>query len=246
MQCVAMNRTLTNVLFGGISAPANQPEHKIEGVITKTSVDDTVDALLNAESVILVRYLSSEHRTAVDTDRHAIAGRWIWHGCGQSAVRYRRRRGDAEVEGHRDALRHPPCGWEVCFTFFAGATNRSSLRATECPGSATCCSPRPPSRTTVSNTQIYTSGIRAPPLTPSVCSRARDGRDQRRLREHGRDARHRRERHREPDRARGRLAHRGHARAARVEEQAGHRHEARHVQRIRCVFLPVPPTLSGG
>ncbi|OJT08185.1 NAD(P) transhydrogenase, mitochondrial [Trametes pubescens] len=54
IMCVAMNRTLTNVLFGGISAPANQPEHKIEGTITKTSVDDTADALLNAESVILV------------------------------------------------------------------------------------------------------------------------------------------------------------------------------------------------
>ncbi|EIW60365.1 PNTB-domain-containing protein [Trametes versicolor FP-101664 SS1] len=54
IMCVAMNRTLTNVLFGGISAPANQPEHKIEGTITKTSVDDTADALLNAESAILV------------------------------------------------------------------------------------------------------------------------------------------------------------------------------------------------
>lgn len=50
-----MNRTLTNVLFGGISAPANQPEHKIEGTITKTNVDDTVDSLLNSENVILVR-----------------------------------------------------------------------------------------------------------------------------------------------------------------------------------------------
>ncbi|KAI8998648.1 PNTB-domain-containing protein [Trametes punicea] len=54
IMCVAMNRTLTNVLFGGISAPAGQAEQKIEGAITKTTVDDTVDALLNAESVILV------------------------------------------------------------------------------------------------------------------------------------------------------------------------------------------------
>ncbi|KAM5535172.1 hypothetical protein V8D89_011108 [Ganoderma adspersum] len=54
IMCVAMNRTLTNVLFGGISAPANQPEHKIEGTITKTNVDDTVDSLLNSENVILV------------------------------------------------------------------------------------------------------------------------------------------------------------------------------------------------
>ncbi|WEW55749.1 oxidoreductase [Emydomyces testavorans] len=52
-QCVAMNRSLTNVLFGGISSPT-QIEHQIEGQITKTSVDDTADALLNAESVIIV------------------------------------------------------------------------------------------------------------------------------------------------------------------------------------------------
>ena len=52
-----MNRTLTNVLFGGISAPAGQPEHKIEGTITKTSIDDTVDSLLNSENVILVRVI---------------------------------------------------------------------------------------------------------------------------------------------------------------------------------------------
>ena len=50
-----MNRSLTNVLFGGISAPsASDPVHKIEGTITKTTVDDTVDALANADSVILV------------------------------------------------------------------------------------------------------------------------------------------------------------------------------------------------
>ena len=48
-----MNRSLTNVLFGGIAAPA-QTDFKIEGQITKTSVDEVVDALLNAENVILV------------------------------------------------------------------------------------------------------------------------------------------------------------------------------------------------
>ncbi|KAI1953779.1 hypothetical protein LOY89_000609 [Ophidiomyces ophidiicola] len=53
IMCVAMNRSLTNVLFGGISSPT-QTEHKIEGQITKTSVDDTADTLLNAESVIIV------------------------------------------------------------------------------------------------------------------------------------------------------------------------------------------------
>ncbi|KAL0071322.1 hypothetical protein AAF712_001178 [Marasmius tenuissimus] len=53
IMCVAMNRSLANVLFGGIEA-APTTEHKIEGVITKTSVDDTVDALSNADNVILV------------------------------------------------------------------------------------------------------------------------------------------------------------------------------------------------
>lgn len=54
LQCVAMNRSLTNVLFGGIGATAPTETHKIEGVITKTSVEDTVEALANADSVILV------------------------------------------------------------------------------------------------------------------------------------------------------------------------------------------------
>ncbi|KAL1747550.1 NAD(P) transhydrogenase beta subunit-domain-containing protein [Schizophyllum fasciatum] len=54
IMCVAMNRSLTNVLFGGIAPTAPQADAKIEGVITKTTVDDTVDALSNAENVILV------------------------------------------------------------------------------------------------------------------------------------------------------------------------------------------------
>ena len=48
-----MNRSLANVLFGGI-APIAQTDYKIEGAITKTTVDETVDALANAESVIIV------------------------------------------------------------------------------------------------------------------------------------------------------------------------------------------------
>jgi len=53
IMCIAMNRSLTNVLFGGINAPTVS-DHKIEGTITKTTVDDTVDSLANADSVILV------------------------------------------------------------------------------------------------------------------------------------------------------------------------------------------------
>lgn len=52
IMCVAMNRSLTNVLFGGI-API-QASKKIEGEVVKTSVDETVDALANAENVIIV------------------------------------------------------------------------------------------------------------------------------------------------------------------------------------------------
>lgn len=56
-QCVAMNRSLTNVLFGG-TAPALAPEdYKIEGQITQTNVDDVVEALANADNVILVWFL---------------------------------------------------------------------------------------------------------------------------------------------------------------------------------------------
>lgn len=48
-----MNRSLTNVLFGGIGTQT-QSQKKIEGEITKATVDETVDALSNAENVIIV------------------------------------------------------------------------------------------------------------------------------------------------------------------------------------------------
>jgi len=63
-----MNRSLTNVLFGGIAAPVESAK-KMEGVVTKvryydclpskrltfgkTSVEETVEALLDAETVII-------------------------------------------------------------------------------------------------------------------------------------------------------------------------------------------------
>ncbi|RYP21269.1 hypothetical protein DL765_002318 [Monosporascus sp. GIB2] len=53
VMCVAMNRSLTNVLFGGISAPATA-DYKIEGSVTQTSAEDTAEALVNAENVIIV------------------------------------------------------------------------------------------------------------------------------------------------------------------------------------------------
>jgi NAD(P) transhydrogenase len=52
--CVAMNRSLTNVLFGGLGTPTQVQEYKPQGEVTQTSVDDLADALLNSEKVILI------------------------------------------------------------------------------------------------------------------------------------------------------------------------------------------------
>jgi NAD(P) transhydrogenase len=54
IMCVAMNRSLPNVLFGGITAPSQQAEASIEGTITQTSVEETADMLFNSDSVIIV------------------------------------------------------------------------------------------------------------------------------------------------------------------------------------------------
>lgn len=53
IMCVAMNRSLTNVLFGGIAPPA-QTDYKVEGEITKTTAEETAEALSNAQNVIIV------------------------------------------------------------------------------------------------------------------------------------------------------------------------------------------------
>ncbi|KAI0517618.1 NAD(P) transhydrogenase mitochondrial precursor [Xylaria bambusicola] len=53
IMCVAMNRSLTNVLFGGISAPTTT-DYKVEGTVVQTNVDETAEALINAENVIIV------------------------------------------------------------------------------------------------------------------------------------------------------------------------------------------------
>lgn len=48
-----MNRTLSNILFGGIASEMAS-DYKIEGSVTQITVDETADALANADSVILV------------------------------------------------------------------------------------------------------------------------------------------------------------------------------------------------
>ncbi|KAG1782603.1 PNTB-domain-containing protein [Suillus placidus] len=54
IMCVAMNRSIINVLFGGIGTVAPNEVTQIEGIVTKTNIEDTVEALANSESVILV------------------------------------------------------------------------------------------------------------------------------------------------------------------------------------------------
>jgi H+-translocating NAD(P) transhydrogenase len=53
IMCVAMNRSLTNVLFGGI-APVAKTDQKIEGEITKTTVEETAQALKDSQKVVIV------------------------------------------------------------------------------------------------------------------------------------------------------------------------------------------------
>ena len=79
-----MNRSLTNVLFGG-AAPALAPEdYKIEGQITQTNADDVAEALVNADNVILVWFL----RVYNVTQSHVsvVTGSWIRYGSGEGTV----------------------------------------------------------------------------------------------------------------------------------------------------------------
>ncbi|KAI0247966.1 PNTB-domain-containing protein [Lactifluus subvellereus] len=54
IMCVAMNRSPANVLFGGAAPAAAPSDYKVEGQITQTNVDDVVEALADADNVILV------------------------------------------------------------------------------------------------------------------------------------------------------------------------------------------------
>lgn len=49
-----MNRSLVNVLFGGIAPlAASESERKMEGTVIQASVDDAIDALVNAGTVVI-------------------------------------------------------------------------------------------------------------------------------------------------------------------------------------------------
>ena len=54
IMCVAMNRSLTNVLFGGATAPTTTQEFKPQGQVTQTTIDDLSETLVNSESVIFI------------------------------------------------------------------------------------------------------------------------------------------------------------------------------------------------
>ncbi|KAJ3316966.1 hypothetical protein HDU93_004224, partial [Gonapodya sp. JEL0774] len=54
IMCVAMNRTITNVLFGGYVQPAGTATRTITGTHTETNVDELASDLVGAESVIVV------------------------------------------------------------------------------------------------------------------------------------------------------------------------------------------------
>jgi NAD(P) transhydrogenase len=78
-----MNRSLTNVLFGGMGAQASQETHKIEGSITKTTVDETVDILANADSVILVSPKGVRRTCQLIIISE---GGWLWYGSCKSSI----------------------------------------------------------------------------------------------------------------------------------------------------------------
>ena len=89
-----MNRSLTNVLFGGISSPVSADAHKIEGTITKTTVDDTVDALANADSVILVQ--RTDFCVLIQKTKFLL-GRWVWYGRCQGSICHIRDHSNATI-----------------------------------------------------------------------------------------------------------------------------------------------------
>jgi len=79
-----MNRSLTNVLFGGIGTSVSQENRTMEGTITQTTTEDTVEALTNADSVILVCLVPSP---IMVRDKNFAPGRRLWDGRRKSTIR---------------------------------------------------------------------------------------------------------------------------------------------------------------
>jgi len=76
-QCRAMNRSLANVIFGGIAA-SNSNEDSTKGMsVTKTSIDEVVELLGNAESVVIVGlFLISFEKPGLIANYNI--GTWLW------------------------------------------------------------------------------------------------------------------------------------------------------------------------
>ncbi len=56
IMCVAMNRSIVGVIFGGygtLSTVTGGEAKKIEGTVTQTTVEETVEHLVNAKDVII-------------------------------------------------------------------------------------------------------------------------------------------------------------------------------------------------
>ncbi|MEM9003168.1 MAG: NAD(P)(+) transhydrogenase (Re/Si-specific) subunit beta [Cyanobacteria bacterium P01_F01_bin.86] len=69
IMCQAMNRSFANVLLGGFGATTGTSTKAVEGTATETSVEDTVELLNAAESVIIV----PGYGMAVAQAQHAVA-----------------------------------------------------------------------------------------------------------------------------------------------------------------------------
>jgi len=111
-----MNRSLTNVLFGGITTQA-QSQRKIEGQVTQTSIEDTVEALVNAENVIIV---STTVRNGKRFSLTYGLGCGIWYGGGKGPICHIRNHPYVEDQGDQREIRHPP-------------GRRSNARPMQCP-----------------------------------------------------------------------------------------------------------------
>ena len=78
VQCRAMNRSLTNVIFGGI-AQSTTTDDKTKGLsVTRTNVEEVVDMLSGAEQVIIVSSMFDKCMTACQADSRCRAMGWPW------------------------------------------------------------------------------------------------------------------------------------------------------------------------
>lgn len=111
-----MNRSLTNVLFGGAAPAAAPSDYKIEGKITQTNVDEAAEALAGADSVILVCTLptstSSSSGSSIGVTwvdglllRGTVGGR-LRYGCSEGTIRYLRNNVHVTREGHQRPIRY--------------------------------------------------------------------------------------------------------------------------------------------